>query len=260
LFQDKIIVPVSVCIVTNNWHPKLDIIIQHFVDKVSEIRIGYDGSLNEISPVAKRENVHIISIVWEGYSITKNKLAETAVKDWILSLDSDEVPDDDLVSAISHLNFDLLPGKTQFSIKRYSFFEGKMVKHGSWGNDYVRRLYNRTQTQWDNAIVHESLEQDAATIHQKLQGCLMHFTADDYPAFLSKSLHYARLSADKYFQQGRQATLLKRYAAPLFSFVKEYFFQAGFLDGIRGWKIAKGNAIYTYRKYQFLKEKKKKNG
>jgi hypothetical protein len=87
----------------------------------------------------------------------------------------------------------------------------------------------------------------------------MHFTADDYQAFLKKSERYARLSADKYFEQGKQATLLKRYGSPLFSFVKEYFFQWGFLDGVRGWKIAKCNAIYTFWKYKFLKEKSETN-
>jgi len=178
-----------------------------------------------------------------------------AANDWILSLDSDEVPDEALVSAICNLDISTLSPDTQYSIKRYSFFEDKMMRHGSWGNDYVRRFYNKTRTRWDNAPVHESLEQNAGTIHRKLQGTLLHYTADDYPAFLNKSERYARLSAEKYFQQGKKATLLKRYAAPLFSFVKEYIFQSGFLDGIRGWKIAKGNAIYTFRKYKYLKEK-----
>ncbi|KAA5532580.1 glycosyltransferase family 2 protein [Taibaiella lutea] len=236
----------------------MDDIVNRLADKVSEIRIGYDGNLNEISPALNHKAISIVPVEWEGYSITKNKLALTAANDWILSLDSDEVPDESLVSAICALNFDTLSTKTQFSIRRYSFFEGKMMKHGSWGNDNVRRLYNKTRTQWDNALVHESLEQDAETIHQKLQGSLMHFTADDYQTFLNKSQRYARLSADKYFQQDKKATPLKRYISPLFSFVKEFVFQAGFLDGARGWKIAKGNAIYTYWKYKFLKEKEKK--
>lgn len=259
VYQNKKIIPVSVCIVTNTWHPKLNDIIKNLVDKVSEIRIGYDGNLNEIFSVTPYKNVQVMPVIWEGYSITKNKLAMAAINDWILSLDSDEVPDENLIAAIGDLNFDILSPQTQFSIRRYSFFEGKMMKHGSWGNDYVRRLYNRKYTQWDNALVHESLEQNAATIYQKLPGNLMHFTADDYQAFLKKSERYARLSADKYFEQGKKATLLKRYGSPLFSFVKEYFFQWGFLDGVRGWKIAKGNAIYTFWKYRFLKEKNGSN-
>lgn len=194
-------------------------------------------------------------VLWEGYSITKNKLAAASDNDWILSLDSDEVPDENLIEAISNLDFTALSPETQVSLRRYSFFEGKMIRHGSWGNDYVRRLYNKNHTQWDNALVHESLEQHPSTVHQKLKGSLLHYTADDQATFLAKLEKYATLSADKYFRQGKKATFLKRYLSPLFSFIKEFIFQLGFLDGVRGWKIASGNAGYTYRKYQLLKEK-----
>lgn len=228
-------------------------------DKVSEIFIGYDGKPDETFTFQSNKNIFITPIAWEGYSITKNKLAAAAANDWILSLDSDEVPDEKLITAICALDFDTLSSDTQFSFRRFSFFEGKIMKHGSWGNDKVRRLYNKTATQWDNSLVHESLEQNEGTIHRTLSGSLLHFTADNYATFLSKLQQYARLSADKYYQQRKKATFVKRFLSPLFSFVKEYIFQAGFMDGIRGWKIATGNAIYTFLKYKFLKERYEKD-
>lgn len=245
--------PVSVCIVTNQWHPQLNAIIVALSSHVEEILLGYDGNPGTI-PTDIKAHVKVIQVQWEGYSTTKNKLAAKARNNWILSLDSDEVPDRVLVQSLLSLPYETMPSSHQYQLKRRSYFEGKRMQHGSWGNDKVIRLYNRTASRWDNALVHESLERNAQTKIHTLDGILEHFTADNYEVFLAKSLRYARLSADKYFQNGKKATFIKSYLSPLFSFIKEYVFQAGFLDGSRGWKIAMGNARYTFWKYQFLKE------
>jgi (heptosyl)LPS beta-1,4-glucosyltransferase len=250
-------VPVSVCIVTNQWHPKLEVIFNVLKDKVSEILLGVDGTMEMVPSHLRQSFVTVIPVKWEGYSNTKNNLAAKAQNDWILSLDSDEVPDETLISAIYTLDYAVIPVNRQYEMKRVSFFEGKMIHHGSWGNDRVIRLYNRTVSKWDNAIVHESLDRNQNTEIIRLKGILLHYTADDFQTFMEKSMRYARLSADKYYQNKKKAGFVKSYLSPAFSFLKEYLFQAGFLDGSGGWKIAAGNAKYTYWKYQFLKEKYK---
>jgi len=58
----------------------------------------------------------------------------------------------------------------------------------------------------------------------------------------------------KYQQQGKKAGWLKRYLSPLFSFIQNYIFRLGFLDGKEGLLIARTTARYTYLKYTYLKE------
>jgi glycosyltransferase involved in cell wall biosynthesis len=249
-------VHLSVCIVSNRLDKTLEEIIETLHANDIEILIGYDGNINAISSEFNAAGyAKIQPVTWQGYSITKNELAATAKSDWILSLDGDEVPDPELVAGLRKLSFTDLPQNQVFFIKRVSFFEGKKILHGAWGRDRVYRLYHKKYSHWDNAIVHESLLKKEDTILKQLPGILLHYTADNYESFLNKSKNYARLSAQKYFAAGKKSPYWKRVLSPVFTFVKEYVFQGGFLDGYAGIKIARVNALYTYWKYYYLQQK-----
>lgn len=233
----------------------LEQIIHVTLPVCNEVLIGYDGSCDEIpEDFTGYKRVHIKSVNWEGYSATKNKLAGMAGTDWILSLDGDEVPDTKLLKEFLRIG-DKLDNDTIYAFRRISILGNKKIRFGAWGKDKVLRLYNRKYTFWKNDLVHESLEKKDSTKVVLLKGYLYHYTADNYRSFLEKNRKYARLSADKYFEQGKKSKVLKRWFSPAFTFIKEYLFQLGFLDGKAGFQIAWGNALYTYWKYNFLQQK-----
>ncbi len=219
-----------------------------------EVLVGYDGDQDSIpKDFTGCKKVHIRPVTWEGYSTTKNKLAATAAMDWILSLDGDEVPDQKLQKELMRLA-GRLDRNTIYALKRRSILGNKKIRFGAWGRDRVRRLYNRQHTGWKNDLVHESLELHADTKIVLLKGYLYHYTADNYRSFLEKNRKYARLSAEKYFQQQKKSGFVKRWLSPAFTFIKEYLFQLGLLDGRAGFQIAWGNAYYTYWKYCYLRQ------
>lgn len=247
--------PVSVCIVTNSLNSVLEEIIHVTLPVCQEVLIGYDGDCDLIpEDFTGYKKVHIKSVVWEGYSPTKNKLSDAAEMDWILSLDGDEIPDKKLLKEFLRI-VEKLDDNTIYAFKRCSILGNKKIRFGAWGRDKVLRLYNRRTTRWKNDLVHESLEKKDSTKVVLLKGYLYHYTADNYTSFLEKNKKYARLSADKYFEQGKGSNAFKRWCSPAFTFLKEYIFQLGFLDGKVGMQIAWGNALYTYWKYSFLEQK-----
>ena len=93
----------------------------------------------------------------------------------------------------------------------------------------------------------------ADSISKKIiSGSLLHYTMKDIREYQKKTILYAQLSANKYLAQGKKASLVKRFIAPLFSFVKDYFFRLGFLDGKEGFIIAYISSKYIFLKYKFL--------
>lgn len=255
--DQKIPAPISLCIVSNQLNGLLEKIVKAASGWFSEILIGYDGKASAIPEalLTAAPNLRIVSVQWEGYSTTKNKLAAQARHNWILSLDSDEQPDEQLFRSITALPFAGLPAGRLYAFRRLSFFEGKKIRFGAWGRDRVTRLYNRGATTWDDAIVHEALTLPPGTKPVLLEGVLLHYTADDYATFLEKNRRYARLSAEKYFQRGKQSPLWKRLCSPAFTFLREYVFLGGFLDGAAGCKVARINMLYTRWKYVYLSER-----
>jgi hypothetical protein len=67
-------------------------------------------------------------------------------------------------------------------------------------------------------------------------------------------VHYALLNAEKYFEQGKRATWIKRRLSPTISFILHYFIQLGFLDGWEGFIAARMTSFYTFLKYARLQE------
>jgi len=248
--------PLSLCIVTNKLDAKLERIIDLCSQICQEILISYDNNgAEDYRGFTENKQTTIIPVTWEGYSTTKNKLAAKAKYDWILSLDADEIPDEKLLLEIGQLPINSLSVQQQFYFKRVSILGNYKILFGSWGSDTVVRLYNKTFTSWNNEKVHEKLMEPKGAVLSRLKGVLYHYTVADFDEYLAKNRKYAQLSAEKYYAQGKKSSVVKKYLKTAFTFFKEYILQLGFLDGIIGFRLALGNARYTYWKYQLLLEK-----
>jgi hypothetical protein len=68
---------------------------------------------------------------------------------------------------------------------------------------------------------------------------------------------YALLNAEKYAANGRKSSWAKVCFSPVFSFLKYYFFNLGFLDGWQGLVCAGMTSYYTFLKYARLLEMNK---
>ena len=245
-------VPVSIVIITKNAADIIKGCIEKARELTNDIIIIYNGSDEETSDVVVKDGCRFFKKTWDGYGANKNKGVELARYNWILSIDADEIPDDELIAAIHMLNFK--DAKAVYDIKFRSYFGKKAIKHGSWGRDHHIRLFNREFVKWSETLIHEKLVLPAFVQKKEIAGHIHHYSANDVNEFNSKCSYYAKLSAKKYLRAGKKATATRLYLSPAFSFVKNYVVYLGFLDGREGWEIAKTIAKNTSRKYHFLSQ------
>lgn len=243
---------ISACILVNQWHRKLPLVLESLDPVVTEILLGINGDvdLKKHPELQTYPKVKLIQLNWEGYGQTKNNLASFAANDWILSLDSDEVISQELQSSLRNIN----PEKkeTIFSFSMIHFLGEKPLKYGAWGKGKKQflRLYNKTFTSWDERAVHESIQCPEGTMVITLKGKVFHYTSENYDEFLRKNKYYANLAAKRMKREGKVVFPGRAILSAAFNLIKSYIFQFGFLDGKTGWQIAKGNALYTYWKYK----------
>jgi hypothetical protein len=142
-----------------------------------------------------------------------------------------------------------------FEIKFKNFLGDKWLRYGEWGDDKHIRLFNRKKINWNDADVHESLllPKDVRVI--STSGYVLHKTAPDIASYENKMENYAALNAEKYFKQQKRSGSFKMFFSAVFSFIKNYFFKLGFLDGATGYHCARINARYTFLKYKKLNER-----
>ena len=241
---------ISAVIITKNEAHIIGNTLKSLAGLVDDIVIVDSGSTDDTLTICKQFNAKIIQSSWDGYGINKNKGIDAAKHNWILNIDADETIDAKLKQAM--LDLSLKKEEEVFEIRFKNFFCKKWIRFGDWGFDKHIRLFNRNKVRWNGDSVHERLQFPEGGMVTRLKGSILHYTTHSREEFNNKTVSYAMLNAEKYFQQGKKANLFKQYFSPLFSFIQNYFFKLGFLDGREGFIIAKATARYTFLKYKYL--------
>ena len=210
----------------------------------NEVILYLNNSQDKTAQIAQNfKNVNIITGDFIGFGPTKNAAATHATNDWIFSLDSDEVI---LPKLLNELNTLSLQNEHElFKIKRDNYFLNKKVKYSGWGNDWLIRLYNRKEHQFNDNQVHEFIPHKEGTIEISLKHSFRHNAVQDINQFLQKVMSYSDLAANNKKTCSFIVVLLKA----IFAFFKTYFLQLGFLDGWRGFVISISNFNGKFFRY-----------
>ncbi len=247
---------ISAVIITKNEAHIIGTTLNTLKGVVDEVIIVDSGSTDDTISICKGFGAIVIETVWEGYGANKNKGINAAANNWILNIDADEALDETLRQSIQETN--LRDENTVYEFNFKNFFCGKWIRFGEWAGDKHVRLFNRKKIRWNSAAVHESLTTDSDTVAVQLKGNILHYTTNNLDEYISKTIMYAKLNAEKYFAKGKKAGFFKLRMAPAFSFLQHYILRLGFLDGWEGYLIARTTGWYTFLKYSFLKELYKK--
>jgi len=248
---------ISVVIICRNEENHIGRCLQSLEGLTDDVVILDNGSTDGTKNVVRNAGARLVEESWEGFGKTKNKATRFAKYDWILNLDADEAIDIKLKSSL--LGLSLSKSDEVFQIKFKNFLGDKHLRFGEWGDDRHIRLFNRTHVNWNDAIVHESLAMPRGTKIARMEGYVLHYTANDITELSDKMSRYALLNAAKYAAQGRRSSWINIWLAPTFSFVKYYIFKLGFADGLAGFVCARMSSYYTFIKYARLLELNKSN-
>ena len=243
---------ISVVIVCKDEEDEIGRTLQSLAGLTDDIVVLDNGSTDNTKNIVRELGARLEEESWEGFGKTKNKATRFAKYDWILNLDADESIDKELKNSL--LNLPLQNDDEVFEIKFKNFFGDTYLRFGEWGSDRHIRLFNRRKVNWNEAIVHESLTFPPGTRIKKLKGFVLHYTVKNKDEFASKMLRYGLLNAEKYAREGKRSSWLRIYLAPVFTFLKYYVFELGFLDGRAGFICAKMSSYYTHIKYARLLE------
>ncbi len=240
---------ISVVIIAKNEMQNIGDCIMSAKLVSNDIIVADSGSEDGTQTLVLKYGARLHETTWKGYGQTRNEATALTINKWILALDADERISPELATAINGCLMD--NNKILFGFKRKSFLARKKIRFGEWGRDRVYRLYNKDQANWDAQLVHENITGNGI-VKKLIPGELLHYTMKDMEEYQAKTILYANLSAKKYADQGKKATWIKRYVSPVFSFIQNYLFRLGFLDGKEGLIIAYTSAKYVFLKYKFL--------
>lgn len=246
----------SVVIITRNEEHNIADCIRSAKMVSHDIIVVDCGSKDKTVAIATIEGARCFVTGWKGYGFSKNLGAEKARHNWILSIDADERITEKLATSINGLNS--TDGHYIFKFKRTNFIGKRKIRFGTLGFEAIERIYHRQYSQWNLDAVHEKLVAKQP-VKKIIAGSLSHFGLASPEEHKQKAVLYARLSAEKYFLQGRSTHLLQRTSSALFNSIKSYIFLLGFIDGRQGFLLAKTVAYYSWLKYFYLDQLRKES-
>src|SRR5207344_1359262 len=135
----------------------------------------------------------------------KQLAVETGHHDWVLCIDTDERVSEALQAS---LRAELLAPKFRaYAMARCNRFMGRWLRHGEGYPDWSLRLFDRRRARWSEDSVHEKVLTAARVI--RLNGDLLHDSAESLDSYLKKQDRYTTLAAEDLFRTGRRAGFLR---------------------------------------------------
>ncbi len=239
---------VSVVIIASNAEAKLRECLDSLRD-FSEVIVYENNSTDKTVEIAQNyKNVKLTSGAFLGFGKTKNLAASLSANEWVLSLDSDEVLDENFVNSLKKMD---LKSDTVYKIYRVNFYKDSQVKH-CWGDETIVRLYNKSETSFANKDVHEHVLEDRLDT-KLLQGVVKHYPYNTITDFITKLDRYSTLFAQNNAGE-KSSSPTKAFFNGVYSFIKTYIFKQGFLDGHVGLVIAFSHMATNFYKYMKLYE------
>src|SRR5215472_4420397 len=138
---------------------------------------------------------------------------------------------------------------TGYFVSRKNLFLGRWIKHGGFWPDQKLRLFRKGAATFEDRLVHEDARLSEGT-SGKLRNSLLHHSYPTLSDYIDHMNRYSSLGAKMVVAKGGvRLSVINIVLRPLFTFIYNYFFRLGFLDGREGLLLHLYHAVYVSWKY-----------
>lgn len=230
----------SITIATHNEEANIGKCLESIKDIANEIIIVDGQSTDNTIKIAKKYKARIISTTNPpNFHINKKVANDTAIGDWILQLDADEIVTPELsreiISAITKIS-----NINGFWMPRLNYFLGRFLTKGGQYPDYTLRLYRKNKGNLPAKDVHEQAVVDGPTAY--LTHDLLHYGTPDFESYLLRFNKYTSLIAFQLKEQkvsiNIPQTINYLTLKPFLELTSLYLRHRGYVDGFPGFVFA----------------------
>ncbi len=240
----------SVAIVSHNEEANMGRTLEG-VKWADEIVVVDSGSSDRTCEIAREYGAQVVPEPWRGYVAQKQYAIDLCTKDWVLLLDADEEVSPGLAREIQSAIADP-QAASGYKIPRKNLFLGRWMRHGGFYPDAKLRLFRRGRGFVTGHDPHDRCELKAEVPQQTPQfsNAMVHYTYPNLTLYLNHMNRYSSLGAELAVAKGhRSFRFADIVVRPLLTFIYNYFFRRGFLDGREGLLLHVYHANYVSWKY-----------
>jgi glycosyltransferase involved in cell wall biosynthesis len=247
----------SVAIITLNEEANLARTLAS-VQFADEIILVDSNSTDRTTEIAQSFGAKVFIEPWKGFAAQKNSAIDKCSSTWVLSIDADEELTPKLQTELRALlqSESGIPEAYRISVRHIVLH--RPIRHGGYYPDLKLRLFRRNDPaapspiRFSERAVHESIQCTGPIGH--LQSDLLHHGYPTLETYIEHMNRYSTLGAQLLVSRGRLsrnpvAFLTNVVAVPVLTFLWNYIFRLGFLDGREGLLLHLYHSTYISWKY-----------
>ncbi len=243
---------ISVVIITFNEERNIGRCLDSVKGIADDIVVVDSFSTDRTKEIVLEKGARFIEHTFEGHIQQKNWAITQARFPFILSLDADEAPDEELCGEIMRVkenwNFD------GYSFNRLNNYCGKWIRHGGWYPDRKLRLWDSSKGEWGGVNPHDKFILNPGCKLGYIRGNLLHYSFYTISQHILQVNKFSDISSKADLERGKRTNLFQIYFAPKWKFIRDYLFKLGMLDGYYGYIVAKISAQARLLKYIKMRE------
>jgi glycosyltransferase involved in cell wall biosynthesis len=247
----------SVAMITMNEEANLPRTLES-VRFADEIVVVDSHSSDRTVEIARSFGAKVFDEDFKGHGGQKNSAIDKCTSEWILLLDADEVLTPALQDSIGAL-LRAEPALGAFWVNRSNQIFGRWMKHGGFYPDRKLRVFLRGAARMvDEASPHSTPGYDGEK--GRLKGDLLHYAYPTLAQYLEHMERYSTEMAQLAVARGKISRSVFGFAwnvfvNPVATFVYNYVFRMGCLDGREGLLLHLYHSVYVSWKYAKAWEK-----
>ena len=187
----------SVVVIAKNEEERIEACLKscNFGD---ELIVIDNGSTDKTIEISKKLGARVVNFKSTDFAETRNKGMEEAKGEWVLYIDADERVLKPLQAEIRELAAGT--GYSAFALSRLNIIFGEPVKYGPYKNDWMIRLFKKSDFETWVGKVHEYGKFKGELGYSK--NSLLHLTHRNLDHFVSKSLEWSKIDAKLRLEAG----------------------------------------------------------
>jgi len=245
----------SVVLSVYNEEKNIKECLESVLDLADEIVVVDHESVDNTLEIARKYTKHVFTQKNDSLHIDqqKNFGFGKATGDWIVSLDADERVTPLLALEIKDVIANGESLASGYEIPRKNIIFGKWIEHSLWWPDYQLRLFQRGSGEYKDQTVHKQIHLDGTL--GKLKEPLLHENYQSISQYLKKMDQYTENEAKALAEKNTHMFWTDAIRMPVRDFLKTFFFQLGYKDGLHGLVLSSLQAFYTFLVFAKVWEK-----
>ena len=229
---------ISVVLNTYNEEKKLSRALSSLKGFAGEIVVVDMTSTDKTREIAKSFKARVFKHRKISYvEPARNFAIEKAKYDWVFILDADEEIPDTLKTYLKKEIKD--PQANFYRIPRRNIIFGKWMKHAGWWPDYNIRFFKKGTVSW-NEIIHSVPITSGKGIDIPTTGdlAIKHRHYSSLEEYITRMNRYTTIQARQLNKKGVDFSWRDLITKPTAEFLRRYFAEEGFKDGLHGLNLS----------------------